>query len=144
MEISSFTPALVGGALSGLAAVGLMATHGRIAGVSGLFGTAASPEPTVDRASRWAFLAGMIAAGLGLTLSAPAAMAIHTPVSAPAIVLAGVLVGAGSQLANGCTSGHGVCGLGRFSPRSLIAVNVFCIVGAVSLYATRTLFGGAP
>lgn len=143
MELSTLTPALLGGATCGLAAVGLMASHGRIAGISGLFGSAAAPGRVEDRASRWAFLAGLVAVGLGVALSAPDALAIHTPASASGIVLAGALVGAGSRLANGCTSGHGVCGLGRLSPRSLVAVNVFCIAGALSLYATGVLFGGA-
>jgi len=143
MELSTMMPALAGGAMCGVAAVGLLLTHGRIAGISGLLGSAASPLPVEARGSRWAFLAGLPLAGALLALTRPEVLAIGTATPLPAILVAGMLVGLGSGLGNGCTSGHGICGLGRMSPRSLVAVSLFGIVGTASLWLTRALIGGA-
>jgi hypothetical protein len=135
--VSNFTPvsALAGGVLIGLASVWLLAANGRIAGVSGiLHGLFA--QPPGDRLWRAAFIAGLIAAGL--------AWHVLMPGSTPSreshlgwMALAGGLVGFGTRVGGGCTSGHGVCGLGRLSLRSLVAVMVFMATGMAATFVMR-------
>lgn len=128
--------ALGGGALIGLASAFLLFTLGRVAGISGIVGSLLPPVPS-DRAWRLAFVGGLLAAGLVGRLVAPTA--IGTSVVSPTLVLAaGVLVGFGTRLGSGCTSGHGVCGLARGSARSLVAVMVFMATGVI----TASLVGG--
>lgn len=137
---TAFTPvsALIGGALIGLAAVWLLATLGRIAGVSGILN--ASIDQQEERGWRLAFLLGLIAgAAAWFSLSG-------TPYRSgfpwPWLALAGLLVGFGTRLGNGCTSGHGICGLARFSRRSLWAVAVFMAVAMGTVFVVRHVFGG--
>jgi uncharacterized membrane protein YedE/YeeE len=130
---------LAGGALIGLAAALLMLWLGRIAGISGILGGLLRATP--DRAWRVAFLAGLMGAG-ALTLHALGRVT-PSPASVPELLLAGLLVGYGSSLGSGCTSGHGVCGLGRMSTRSLTAVVVFMATAFVTVYFTRHVLGGA-
>jgi uncharacterized membrane protein YedE/YeeE len=129
---TSWLLALAGGALIGAAAALLLVSHGRIAGVSGVVG-ALLPPVARDRAWRLAFLVGLVVAG-GLAASqAPAA--VGAPVrSTPLVIAAGLLVGFGTRLGNGCTSGHGVCGLSRFSVRSVVAVATFMTSGAITAW----------
>ena len=141
--MADFTPisAAIGGALIGLAAVMLMALNGRIAGVTGVF--AGLIDPTAgDRAWRATFIAGLIAAPLsavllGFTLPIP-----HMPTSLVVVAAAGLLVGFGTRLSNGCTSGHGVCGIARLSPRSITATAVFMAAAIAVVTLTRHGFGG--
>ena len=133
---TTWTLALVGGLLIGAASALLLLAHGRIAGVSGIAGSLLQPV-TRDRGWRVAFLAGMSAAGLVGGILAPSA--VGSPVRAlPLVVVAGLLVGYGTRLGSGCTSGHGVCGISRFSVRSLVAVLTFMTTGAL----TAMLLGG--
>lgn len=133
---SSWFPALAGGLLIGLASAILLVAHGRIAGVSGVV-TSLWSRATRDRAWRAAFVAGLLIAGVVAAQVAPAS--IGAPVRAtPALVIAGLLVGYGTRLGSGCTSGHGVCGLARLSPRSIAAVATFLATGVL----TATLAGG--
>lgn len=127
---SSWIFALGGGALIGAAAVLLLLTHGRIAGISGVIGSLLPPLPS-DRGWRLAFVAGLALAGLGTALIAPAAIGASVR-SSTAVVIAGLLVGFGTRLGGGCTSGHGVCGLSRLSARSLVAVAIFMTTGAAT------------
>jgi len=122
--------ALAGGLLIGTAAVVLYAAVGRIAGVSGIaYGGIWATDG--GRAWRWVFLAALVSGGaLALVLGAPTPVAGAVPWALP--LVSGVLVGAGTRLGNGCTSGHGVCGLGRLSPRSLVAVVVFMALGMLT------------
>jgi uncharacterized membrane protein YedE/YeeE len=122
--------ALIGGVIIGGAAALLMRSHGRIAGISGIL--AASLEATADRTWRVAFLAGLAVAGLGAALVAPSAVTA-SPRTLPIVALAGLLVGVGTRLGGGCTSGHGVCGLARLSTRSLVAVATFMLTGALTV-----------
>ena len=134
--MDNFTPwsALAGGVLIGLASVWLLAANGRIAGVSGiLHGLFA--QPPGDRAWRAAFIAGLIVAGIGWHLFAPPVETVSRPWVIPA--LAGALVGFGTRVGGGCTSGHGVCGLGRFSLRSLVAVIIFMATGMAATFVMR-------
>jgi len=126
--------ALLGGAMIGAASGLLLLTHGRIAGISGI--TASAFDATDDRGWRLAFLAGLAAAGVAARVLAPAAIGGAVR-SMPVVIVAGLVVGFGTRLGGGCTSGHGVCGVARWSTRSLVAVVVFMATGAV----TATLVG---
>jgi uncharacterized membrane protein YedE/YeeE len=137
--MDNFTPlsALAGGALIGLASAALLIVEGRIAGVSGILSGVMSPR-TSEKRWRVAFLAGLLAGGILVLALAPSAFG--PPVLAPAPLLAaGAIVGLGARLSGGCTSGHGVCGLGRLSKRSLVAVLTFMATGAASALAARLL-----
>ncbi len=125
--MSSWMYALAGGVMIGAAAALLLLTHGRIAGISGIVGGLLSPS-TKDRGWRYAFVGGLLAAGLTAGVVAPYAAGGAS--WAPAIV-GGLLVGYGARRGSGCTSGHGVCGLSRFSRRSLVAVATFMTTGAI-------------
>ena len=140
---TAFTPvnALVGGALIGVAATLLFAGAGRIAGISGMLNSAI--EERRERGWRLLFLFGLMAgAGLWFTLGDPPLPA-RTDFRLPWLLLAGLLVGMGTRLGNGCTSGHGICGLARFSKRSLIAVLVFMGCGIATTTLARHVFGAA-
>ena len=129
--------AAIGGALIGLAATLLMLLTGRVAGVAGILGDLLG---SAERAWRLAFVLGLIAAPLALTMFGPALRA--PPMPALAIVaVAGLLVGFGTRLGNGCTSGHGVCGLGRFSRRSLAAVVTFMSAAMTTTFVVRHVIG---
>jgi len=128
-----FTPlsSLVGGILIGLSATATLALLGRVAGISGIVGGLLAGDRS-EFAWRAAFVAGLLAGGALAASSHPGAFAMSLDRSAPALVVAGLLVGFGSRLGSGCTSGHGVCGLGRLSGRSLVAVVTFAASGAVA------------
>jgi uncharacterized membrane protein YedE/YeeE len=128
--------ALLGGALIGTASALLLLVHGRIAGISGVLGSLLPPVPS-DRGWRIAFVVGLAAAGVVAAAVAPSAVGASVR-SSTAVVIAGLLVGFGTRLGSGCTSGHGVCGLSRLSPRSMVAVAVFMATGAL----TAVLAGG--
>jgi len=139
--VANFTPvaSLLGGLLIGLASVWLLAANGRIAGISGiLHGLFA--QPPGDRTWRAAFIAGLIAAGFAWHFFAgPAPVRENFGLGWAAA--AGLLVGFGTRLGGGCTRGHGVCGLGRFSMRSLVAVATFMAVGVIAAVITRHVLG---
>lgn len=143
MQMTDFTPysALAGGVLIGLAASVLLIGYGRIAGISGIAGNLLLGKPG-DRAWRAAFLVGLLLAGLvGAGLLPEASTASPRPLAA--FAGAGLLVGIGTRLGSGCTSGHGVCGLSRLSPRSLVATLSFIVSGAVMVAVLRWIGGGA-
>ena len=132
-------PALVGGALIGLASVWLLLANGRLAGVSGILHGIFSPPEAQWRA--W-FLSGLLLAGLAWQAAdLPVPVREGFPLGWAAA--AGLLVGFGTRMGSGCTSGHGVCGLGRLSARSLVAVIVFMGAGMASAYVTRHVLGVA-
>ncbi len=135
-------PALAGGGLIGLAASLLLLTHGRIAGISGILGGLLQPQ-TSDRGYRMAFVFGLLAAGVLLAVWAPQMVAGSSRLPLHWLVLAGGLVGYGTRLGNGCTSGHGVCGISRLSPRSLVATGTFMATGAATVWVVRHVLGGA-
>jgi uncharacterized membrane protein YedE/YeeE len=137
----NFTPwsALAGGSIIGLAASLLLLVNGRIAGISGILGGLLIPQRG-EVAWRALFFAGLAGAGLATAVVAPASIGDATR-SLPALAVAGVLVGAGTRFGNGCTSGHGVCGLSRFSKRSFFATLTFMAAGVVTASLTRILGG---
>ena len=140
--MTEFTPvtALLGGVLIGTSAALLLLSIGRIAGISGIvFGLL--PGGPSDRGWRMAFLAGLL---LGTLLAFPIlGLAFELREGFPlwALLVGGFLVGTGTRLGGGCTSGHGVCGLGRRSPRSLAATGTFLLVAIVTVFGTRHLLG---
>ena len=139
-----FTPglSLLGGALIGLSASAMLLLQGRIAGISGIVGGLFHPKAG-DIGWRVAFLGGLILAGaLGLWI-APQTMAVDLHRAPWMVLVAGLMVGFGTRLGNGCTSGHGVCGLSRQSPRSLASVLTFMGVGIVVASVVGRLAGGA-
>lgn len=131
---------LVGGLLMGIGCMGLMLFNGRILGVSGLLGGALSLGG--EAAWRWAFIGGMVAAGGVALLLFPPAFVIDVDRTLEANIVGSILVGAGTQLGSGCTSGHGICGIGRLSKRSLVATMVFMAGGAASVYWINHILGG--
>lgn len=138
----AFTPwtSLAGGALIGLSAALLILGSGRVAGISGIVGGLLKPGAT-ELPWRLAFLVGLIGAPLvwGLFTALPEAQPVA---GSGTLVLAGLLVGVGTRYGAGCTSGHGVCGLSRLSPRSLVATLSFMAAGFVTVYVVRHLIGG--
>lgn len=142
---SAFTPgaSTLGGMLIGVSAALLLLGTGQIAGVTGILGGALQGGAAAgDRAWRLCFLAGLIGGGAILSQLSPEAFADNLRRSQPTLVVAGLLVGFGTRLGNGCTSGHGVCGVGRFSKRSLVATLVFVATGMVTVLAGRLMRGG--
>ena len=136
-----FTPwaSLFGGVLIGLAAVMVMALFGGIAGISGI--TRGAWPTRGDWSWRLAFLAGLVLAPLGWGLFAGEAVQQTVPSDLPAMALAGLLVGFGTTLGAGCTSGHGVCGLARLSPRSAAAVAAFFASAVATVFVLRHVIG---
>lgn len=133
--------AVLGGLLIGASALVLLAVSGRIAGVSGIVGGLANAG-VGDRGWRLAFVLGLVLGGALLLWLDPAALpGVAGPW--PLVAAAGLLVGYGARAANGCTSGHGVCGLGRRSRRSLVAVLVFMATGVFAAQVVRPLLGVA-
>ena len=137
--ITSFTPvaSAVGGALIGLSAVLLMALTGRIAGVSGIVSRLLPPYEDREFAGRLAFVAGLVAAPIVVWLATGSLPSQTIEAGTPVLVIAGLLVGFGSVWGNGCTSGHGVCGLSRFSTRSLVATVTFMVTAIVTVFFMR-------
>jgi uncharacterized membrane protein YedE/YeeE len=139
MEHFSPFASLAGGILIGSAAALLWAGSGRIAGISGIVGGIAEAFPA-DAAWRIAFLLGLVAAPLCYALlHGPVPQSIQAPPAA--LMVAGLLVGFGTRLGNGCTSGHGVCGIARLSPRSLAATALFMATAAIVVFVLRHLLG---
>ena len=136
MENVTPISALVGGALIGLSAVIMLAGNGRIAGISGILGGAISSRGE-ERRWRLLFLAGLLLATLAYQFISSTPIAIETQASPELLVVAGLLVGFGTRLGSGCTSGHGICGIARFSKRSFAATATFMLFGFITVYVTR-------
>ncbi|MBW8758150.1 MAG: YeeE/YedE family protein [Burkholderiales bacterium] len=139
---TSFTPwlSLAGGLLIGVAAAMLILFNGRIAGISGIVGGLLRPARG-DVDWRLAFVVGLLAAPLAWRAFA-AAPALHVAASTPVLVAAGLLVGLGTRLGSGCTSGHGVCGMSRGALRSVAATATFMAAGFAVVFVVRHLLGG--
>lgn len=141
--MENFTPisATVGGALIGLAASWMLLFNGRIAGISGVFGGLLRPVAG-DMGWRAAFVLGLLLGGIALAVVAPDTIAITESRGLVATAIAGGLVGFGVRMGNGCTSGHGICGLTRMSRRSLVAVLTFMATGFLTASAVQIFAGG--
>ena len=133
--------ALMGGAMIGAAAALFLLVSGRIAGISGIVGGAIFPE-TKDLGWRLAFIAGLVLGPLITGYIAGVTIVITPQESVPTLVVAGLLVGFGTRLGNGCTSGHGVCGLARGSRRSVAATATFFLTAIITVFLSRHIIGG--
>lgn len=143
--MTEFTPisGIIGGLLLGLSAVILMSGIGRVAGVAGIFGSAISGIWTGGNSWRWMFIAGLLA-GTVITARLTGFDASSIGFSGGFLTLAvsGLLVGAGTAIGSGCTSGHGICGVARLSPRSLVSTAIFFGVAVVTVFIMRHVLGG--
>ncbi|MCI0569512.1 MAG: YeeE/YedE family protein [Myxococcaceae bacterium] len=139
--VHPFVASLLGGALIGLSAALLLLLNGRIAGISGIAGGLFFPARG-EAGWRLAFVGGLVAGGVLLAAFAPGVFGRGAVVSPALLVVAGLLVGFGTRLGNGCTSGHGVCGLARGSTRSLVATLTFMAAGALTVFVVRHVLGG--
>lgn len=149
MDWTASLHGLIGGVLIGLSATWLMATLGRIAGISGIISGLIGPRPSGDHGWRFAFLLGLISGpvlimlfGLGNVAGDPEAVIGAPAGGAGLMLLAGLLVGVGTGIGSGCTSGHGVCGLARLSRRSLVATFTFMLMAIITVYVVRHVMGG--
>lgn len=141
LDWANFTPltSLAGGVLIGVATVLLLLFNGRIAGISGIVGGLLSP--TLGEVTwRIAFVVGLIASPIAFSVVRPLP-SVLIDASYLMLAIAGLLVGVGTRYGSGCTSGHGVCGLSRRSPRSLVATTAFMISGFLTVYVIRHVFG---
>ena len=141
---TDFTPwaSLGGGALIGLAAVLLMAFHGRILGATGILGGLMRFNDAADWTLRAAVVAGMATGPLVWLLITGGLPVIDLPVSNAAVILGGLIVGVGVYFASGCTSGHGVCAMARPSPRSIVATGTFLGTAMITVFVIRHVLGG--
>ena len=136
--MEDFTPVsgLIGGLLIGLAAALLLLLNGRISGISGIVGGLLVPKSS-DAGWRVVFVAGLLLGAFAYMLAAGGTIPVQMQASLPVLVAAGLLVGFGTRLGSGCTSGHGVCGLARLSKRSIAATGVFFGVAILTVFLTR-------
>lgn len=132
---------MIGGALIGASAVILLALNGRIAGISGIVKGLLPPAGSSDAAWRICFIIGMVAAPWLVGAASGEALVPALPGGAVWMGVAGLLVGVGTALGGGCTSGHGVCGMARLSVRSIIATLTFMATGLITVFVVRHLFG---
>jgi len=140
--MTEFTPlsGLLGGMLIGIASVIMLWGSGRITGISGIFGGLLTPARG-DLGWRIAFIGGLVIGGLLWMQFSGEPLPVDLQVSWPTMLFAGLLVGFGTRLGSGCTSGHGVCGIGRLSPRSLVATLTFMIAAVATTFVSRHLLG---
>ena len=136
--MNHFTPvtATLGGLLLGIGSSLLFVANGRILGISGIVGRIPMATGS-ERSWRLVFLAGLLTGGVAILLADRSALALASEQTAPAAMAAGVLVGFGTRLGNGCTSGHGLCGVARLSKRSTVATLVFVATGALTVFVVR-------
>ena len=140
--MTEFTPvaSLLGGTLIGLSAVLLMAFHGRIAGMTGIL-SGLLPPVSSDWAWRAAFVAGAIVAPMLILNVSGDVIAYASPVPTPWVIIGGLIVGVGVYFSSGCTSGHGVCGMARLSPRSIAATLTFMATSFATVFVIRHMLG---
>lgn len=139
--MSIYLPALIGGILIGLASAIYLLFNGRIMGASGILGAVTSLSIPGDWKERVAFIVGILSASFVYQIFAPLP-AINITSNIILLIVAGLLVGFGSRLGSGCTSGHGVCGLGRLSKRSFISVCIFMAAAIITVYVQNHVIGG--
>ena len=139
MNSIPFLLPLLGGLTLGLGALWLLYSLGRVAGISGIaWGALAGP----DRDWRWRFLAGLLGGGIVTHWLFKLPLPAESATSVGLLISSGLLVGFGTRFGGGCTSGHGVCGIGRRSPRSMIATLLFMVSGMLTVYVIRHVLGG--
>lgn len=141
IDWTNFTPwaSLIGGLLIGLATAMFLLLNGRIAGISGILGGLLRPTKG-DIRWRIAFIAGLVFSPIAFSVVAPLP-AVQIDADTTSLVTAGLLVGIGTRYGSGCTSGHGVCGISRLSPRSMVATTLFMLAGFITVFVARHLIG---
>lgn len=142
--MESFTPisSLIGGILIGLSVTVMLLFHGRVTGITGIMVGATFGRVAGDWLWRALFLAGLLAGGVVMGLVAPESLTALGSRRHGALLIAGLLVGFGTRLGNGCTSGHGVCGISRFSSRSMVATVSFMVTGMLTVLVIQRVMGG--
>jgi uncharacterized membrane protein YedE/YeeE len=140
LNVNDLLP-LLGGVLIGLSATWTLLSMGRIAGISGIWAQAI--HPSESRLWQWMFLTGLLLGGALVWLLTGMPVADESPVGPAGVAIAGLLVGVGTRMGSGCTSGHGVCGISRLSPRSLVSTLTFIATGAITVILVRLVLGGA-
>lgn len=133
--------AAIGGLLIGLSALMMLEFNGRIAGISGIVGNLFTTRGS-DWSWRMAFTIGLLGGAGGYALFSAQGLDLHLETSFPMMLFAGFIVGVGTRLSKGCTSGHGVCGIGRVSARSMAATGIFMAVAAITVFVSRHVIGG--
>jgi uncharacterized membrane protein YedE/YeeE len=142
MSLSTILPPLIGGGLIGLSATLLLLIHGRVAGISGICGGILAPT-SEDFSWRLAFVVGLVGTGVVAFSQLPDAFEFGVNRSLISVGVAGLMVGLGTTIGAGCTSGHGVCGISRMSMRSIVATCTFMATGALSVFVVNHMLGGA-
>ena len=140
--LSAYTAPLFGGVLIGVAALILMIGVGRIAGISGIASGALNAQDVSGKTWRWLFLIGLMLGALLYSQTLELSVPFRDAPPLWLLALAGLLVGFGTHWGSGCTSGHGVCGIGRFSVRSIVATIVFMLCAGVTVFLIQHVFGG--
>jgi hypothetical protein len=138
--MSSIISALIGGGILGLAVVGYLYVNGRITGISGLLAQVLQPKLLVRSSAMWFLLGLLITPFIYQIFIKPEIVIKSSPIG---LIIAGLLVGFGTRLGSGCTSGHGICGISRLSIRSMIATVTFMLAGIITVYVIRHIFGVA-
>ena len=141
MELSQMYDSLLGGSLIGLAATLMLAFNGRVTGVSGIV-SGVLQKPSVANLWNWMFLFGLLAGGFIVNAIHPEVFMNTSGRSYVSLIVAGLLVGYGTAMGGGCTSGHGVCGISRLSFRSIVATLIFMLFGFLTVQVVRLFFGG--
>lgn len=141
MDLDQILVSVGGGALIGLAVTLMLLFNGRVTGISGIISSALA-KPTADGLWRWMFLGGLIAGGFFIKYFQPGFFINSSERSSAAVIVAGILVGYGTVMGSGCTSGHGICGISRLSMRSVLATLTFMLFGFLSVQAVRYFAGG--
>jgi len=141
MNIHIYLPQLFGGFLIGCSVLILMLSIGRIAGISGISSGLLEKKPQGGKLWRFLFITGLILGALILQAAFPVSLPLKQDLPIMILIFSGLLVGFGSHLGGGCTSGHGICGIGRLSKRSIIATCLFMSSGAVTVFIVRHIIG---
>lgn len=141
VNIESWTRAAVGGGMIGLAAALMIIFNGRIAGVSGVLGGLVLDRPTGETPWRAMFIGGLMLGALLVMLVRPELASVGLKTGWIGMIVAGLIVGFGTRMGSGCTSGHGVCGIGRLSQRSIVATCTFMAAGFATVFVLRHLLG---
>lgn len=136
--MSSIISALIGGGILGFAVVGYLYVNGRITGISGLLAQVLQPKLLVRSSAMWFLLGLLITPFIYQIFITPEIVIKSSPIG---LIIAGLLVGFGTRLGSGCTSGHGICGISRLSIRSMIATVTFMLAGIITVYVIRHIFG---
>lgn len=142
MDSTQILASLIGGGLIGIAVTLMLLFNGRVTGISGIIASSLT-RPTSEGVWRWMFLGGLLAGGVFMYFVRPDLFANVSGRSSTSIIIAGLLVGYGTVMGSGCTSGHGVCGMSRFSVRSFIATLTFMLFGFLTVQAMRYFVGGS-